>query len=425
MRLIYTFFYCLFLPFILLRLFFKGKKFPSYRKRWKERFGYLPIPRLSSCVWIHAVSLGETIAAIPLIKSIKKHYPQLKLVVTTTTATGSQRLLQVFKEHEIFHVYVPYDFPYAIKKFLQHVNPLLVIIMETELWPNILYYCKKRHAPILIANARLSLNSFNGYKKLGGFLRKMLSSVDLIAAQSELDAKRYLDLGADPNKVSVVGNIKFDISLADDLITESLKLRVRWGRDRSIWIAASTHEGEEDFILKALKEVRKKVPNILLILVPRHPERFQKVIELCKQRGFEVASYKAQAPCLPTTDIVVGDTIGELLLFYAASDVAFVGGSLVNVGGHNLLEPAVLALPIITGHYLSNFQEISKLLNESHALVYVNNAEELTAAVVEMFSNKELKNERGKAGFKVIDRNKGALNKLMQWVGSHLFENTV
>lgn len=426
MRLIYTFFYCLLLPFILLRLFWKGKEFPNYRKRWQERFGYLPLPELSSSIWIHAVSLGEVIAAIPFIKSIKSYYPQLNLIVTTTTATGSQRVLQTFNKNEVYHVYVPYDYPHAIKKFLNHINPLLVIIMETELWPNILYYCKKRRIPVLIANARLSLNSVNGYKKIGSFVRTMLNSVDLIAAQSKLDAERYLDLGVDPSRVSIVGSIKFDITITDDLIANGLKLRVRWGgNDRAIWIAASTHEGEEEKVLQALKEIRKSIPNILLVLVPRHPERFQKVIELCKLRGFETISYKKQEICSSTTDIIVGDTIGELLLFYAASDVAFVGGSLVNIGGHNLLEPAALALPIITGNYLSNFQEISKLLDDANALIRVNNAEELANAVVMFFKDKEIKIKRGKAGLKVIEQNRGALNKLIQWVESHLVKNVV
>lgn len=426
MRLIYTAIYYLFLPFILLRLFWKAREFPNYRKRWKERLGYLPIPKLSSSIWIHAVSLGETITAIPLIKSIKNHYPQLNLIITTTTATGSQRVLQTFTKNEVYHVYMPYDYPNAIKKFLKHINPLIVLIMETELWPNILYYCEKRNIPVLIANARISLKSANGYKKIGNFVRNnMLNKVDLIAAQSKLDAERYLNLGAEPSRVCVGGNIKFDIEIAKNLIAEGLKLRASWGNDRAIWIAASTHEGEEEQVLQALKAIKKNILNILLVLVPRHPERFQKVSELCKRLGFEVISYKKQETCLPTTDIVIGDTIGDLLLLYAASDVAFVGGSLSNVGGHNLLEPAALALPIITGNYLSNFQEISRLLDEANALIRVNNAEELANSVIGLFRNKETRVKRGKAGLKVIEQNKGALNKLMQWVESHLTKNAV
>ena len=425
MRLAYNLVYCLFLPFILLRLFWKSKEFPSYRTRWRERFA-CSLSKLPSSIWIHAVSLGEAIAATPLIKEIKKKYPAWNIVVTTTTATGSQRILQTFNNNEVHHFYVPYDIPCIIKKFLYQTNPSLVIIMETELWPNILYYCNKRSIPILLANARLSANSFNGYKKLGRFVRNMLHDITMIAAQSELDAKRYIALGANPDRVNVVGNIKFDINITPEIIAEGVKLRGAWGgNNRLIWIAASTHEGEEEQILLALQEIKASIPNILLILVPRHPERFQKVSELCRQHNFTTISYQQQEACLADTDIVVGDTIGALLGFYAAADIAFVGGSLVDIGGHNLLEPAALSLPIVTGNYLSNFQEISALLDAAKAVIYVKDHHELAANIIKLSNDSELRVVQGKSAQEVIKRNRGALNKLIQWVGAHLPQNVV
>jgi 3-deoxy-D-manno-octulosonic-acid transferase len=424
MRLVYTFFYYLFLPLILLRLFWKGREFPDYRTRWQERFA-CSLPNLSSSIWLHTVSLGEAIAATPLIREIKKRYPHIDIVVTTTTATGSQRILQAFHKHEVHHFYVPYDIPIVIKKFLNHINPSLVIIMETELWPNILYHCTKRHIPILLANARLSTNSFLGYKKLSRFMRQMLNHITLIAAQSEMDAKRYIALGADPSHVEIFGNIKFDITVSQEIMTKGVKLRNNWGNNRSIWIAASTHEGEEKQVLLAWHEIKNSIPDLLLVLVPRHPERFSKVTELCKQHGLATISYLKEEACLPTTDVVIGDTTGELPAFYAASDVVFVGGSLVDFGGHNLLEPAALALPIITGPYLSNFQEISKLLVAANAVIYVKNHQELKTAVIKLFNNKNLRLTQGKAGLQVIEHHKGALTKLIQWVDSHLPKNIV
>jgi len=430
MRLFYTLLHILLLPIILLRLFWKGTQFPNYRKRWKERFGY-SIPKLNSSIWVHAVSLGEVIAAIPLIKELKKHYPHLNLVVTTTTATGSQKVSQTFTSNEIFHSYVPYDIPIIIKRFLNQINPLLVIIIETELWPNILHFCNQRHIPILLANARLSANSFRGYKKIRWFTSSMLNNINLVAAQSELDAKRYLALGAKTECVETIGNIKFDITIPPEIITKASQLRAKLGKDRIIWIAASTHEGEEEEVLLALDKIKTNIPNTLLILVPRHPERFQKVIELCYQYGFKTISYSKDLSKItePTIDnnicILVGDIVGELLLFYAASDIVFVGGSLVDIGGHNLLEPAALSLPIITGKFLSNFQEISQILTAANALTYVTNHQELATAIINLSIDQQLRITQGKYALEVIKHNKGALNKLIQWVGSHLSQNIV
>ena len=414
MRYIYNFIFYLILPLILLRLLWKARKLAAYKKRCLERFAYLKISPLKDSIWVHAVSLGETNAAIPLIKSLKEHYPDTTIVVTTMTPTGSERVNKIFGD-SVFHVYVPYDYSGAVKRFLNYTNPRLLIIMEKELWPNILYYCHKRHIPILVANAKFSQHSFNGYRKIKKLTQQMLHNINMIAAQTQLDAQRFINLGADPKKITVTGNLKFDITLPENLSGKAQQIRASWGMDRPIWVAGSTHAGEEEKVLQAHKKIKQALPNALLILVPRHPERFAQITELAKKQNFNVIIRTKQDKCTPTTDIIIGDTMGELLLFYAASDVAFVGGSLMpDIGGHNVLEPAALNIPIITGPYLSNFSEISQLLETAGALIKINNAEQLAETIIKLFQNPSLRKKQSTAAAQVIEQNRGALNKIME-----------
>ena len=416
---LYNIVFYLALPFILCRLLWKGRKNPAYKQRWHERLARFTSPALDKSIWVHAVSLGEAIAATPLIKALQQKYPNIRIVVTTMTPTGSAHITKAFGD-EVTHIYAPYDYSGAVKRFLHHYNPQLLLIMETELWPNTLHYCAKQHIPIIIANARISAHSEQGYRKIICFMRRLFNNVSIIAAQSQLDAERFINIGAKPEQVQVIGNIKFDINIPEQVFAEAKNLRQKWGNDRPIWIAASTHDNEEEQILVAFKQVKQALPNALLVLVPRHPERFTPVAKLCKSHNFKTISHKNGDTCTATTDIIIGDTIGELVKLYAASDVAFVGGSLVPKGGHNLLEPAAVNVPIITGPYLDNFLEISKLLADADAIIKINNAVDLAKHVIELLQNKSLRLILALGGAKVIKQNQGAIQRILQLVAQKL-----
>jgi len=411
MRYIYNILLYLLIPFILLRLLWRSLKSPGSRKRWNERFGFFAIPKnYQHGLIIHAASVGETIAAVPLIRQLQKIYSDLPITVTTMTVTGSQQVRKSL-QNSVFHVYVPYDLPDAVQRFFNKIKPKMLIIMETELWPNLLHYAHTKQIPILLANARLSEKSAQGYAKIKKFTAKMLQNINQIAAQSQSDANRFIKLGMPQDRVNITGNIKFDISLHPRIQEAGESLRQQLGANRSVWIAASTHEGEEEIILAAFKQIKNQLPNCLLILVPRHPERFASVATLCKKLGFNIVLRSANESCDATTDIFIGDTMGELMKFYAATDVAFVGGSLVPIGGHNFLEPAILTLPIISGTHVFNFTEIARLLTEKHALILVKTAPDLAAQVISFFANQQLRQKFGENAKAVVNTNRGAMEK--------------
>lgn len=425
MRLLYSFLFCLVLPFLPLRLYLRGRKNNDYNKRWHERFGlYNHKKFLQDSIWLHAVSLGETISVIPLIKNLLVKYPSTKIIVTTMTPTGFAKMRDTFGEKILLH-YVPYDYPGAVKRFLNYANPSMLIIMETELWPNILYYAHQRHIPILLANARLSLRSFNRYKIVPRFVKKMLANITTIAAQSEADGERFLNLGFSKERLLITGNLKFDITLPDNLWEETAKLKQHFNLDNSsrVWIAASTHVGEEEKILFAARKISEAMPNVILILVPRHPERFNDVYNLCLEQGFNVVRYsdttlkpyKNHAKCT----IILGDVIGKLLHFYALASVAFVGGSFVTVGGHNLLEPAALGIPVLTGPNLANFKEISAVMLRAHAAEIVTDEQILASKIINLLQDDSSRIAMGEAGKKVIAENKGALTRILQWIAGN------
>ena len=341
MRYIYIVLSYLMMPFILLRLFWKSIKTPAYIKRFPERFGFFE-KKMERCIWIHAVSVGETIAAAPLIKACLNLYPHLPIVLTSTTPTGYERAKAIFGKSNIVFGYLPYDLPGSVQRFLNRINPCIAIFIETELWPNLLHACRKRNIPSFLANARLSERSAAAYQKLGSLTRQMFANLSHIAAQAQPDANRFIQLGASKNSVSVCGNLKFDVSIPENILEKGKQLRETLGENRLVWIAASTHQGEEELVLKAYAKLRHQLPKLLLILVPRHPERFRSVEALCKKFDFSVAARSRKEPILDTTQIYLGDTMGEMMMMYAASDFAFVGGSFVKVGGHKLLEPAAV-----------------------------------------------------------------------------------
>lgn len=421
LRMIYTLGFYLAFPIILLRLLWRSRKNSHYRHRWNERFGYIKrLPVGQKSIWVHAVSVGESMAAVPLIQELKKRYPNLTIVVTNTTPTGSAQIKKVFND-EILHFYTPFDVSSAINRFIRRINPELCIIMETEMWPNLLRCLRRQKITVMLANARLSERSKKNYRYISNITRNMLSTYAVVSAQGLLDGERFIELGLDPRKLILSGNIKFDITLPADIEIQAKALRQQWGTThRPTFIAASTHEGEESILLEAFAHIRQKIPNTLLIIVPRHPGRFERVAKLCVSAGYRIAYRSKNETPGAETDIILGDTMGELCLIYATSDVAFVGGSLVPTGGHNLIEPAALALPVLTGPYLHNFIEISKLLKSAGAAQVVHDSKELAVAVIALFSANELREKMGHCAREVVIDNRGALEKHLDWISTQL-----
>ena len=416
MRVIYTVIYYLIMPFILLRLLWRSRHTADYRKRWNERFGFVPYLVGKDSIWIHAVSVGETLAAIPLIKALVEQYAaQFQIIVTTTTPTGSA-LVTKNLDKKVLHVYAPFDVPFAVSRFLRRSRVKLCVIMETELWPNLLAMCSGKKIPVLLANARLSERSALRYQFIPELTRQMLSTYHTVAAQGVLDGERYLHLGLDPKKLVITGNIKFDLQIPDELILQGKAIKKCIGESRRVLIAASTHDGEEAIILNAFQKIRQEIPNLFLMLAPRHPDRFQKIADLCRQTHFKISTRSQQEPINQDTDILLVDTIGELQMIYAAADIAFVGGSLVPIGGHNLIEPAALGLPILTGPNLHNFTEISKLLQNAGAAQIVTDALSIADAVIALCSAKELREKISKCAKETIEANRGALQKHLECI---------
>jgi 3-deoxy-D-manno-octulosonic-acid transferase len=398
------------LPLALLRLYWRGRRDPEHRQRWPERWGFIP-PMPSGCLWVHAVSVGETRAALPLIRALLARYPGQPLLVTTTTLTGSRQVREALGER-VHHVYAPYDLPGAVQRFLRRIRPRLAVIMETELWPNLLRQCAVAGIPVMIANARLSERSARGYARIGRLTASMLRDVTLIAAQAEADAKRFRALGAP--RVEVAGNLKYDLTLPDDLPDRGRQLRRELlGEERRVWIAASTHAGEDEQVLDAFARLRARWPELLLLLVPRHPERFDGVADLCRQRDFETIRRSGQRPCAPDTAVFLGDSMGELLLFYAAADLAFVGGSLVPTGGHNVLEPALLGLPVLFGPHMFNFTEAGERLLAANAAWRVADAAALADVTDRLLADPETRRAAGQRGRAMVERHRGALAALL------------
>jgi 3-deoxy-D-manno-octulosonic-acid transferase len=413
---LYTLALYLLLPLAVARLLWRSLRAPGYRARWEERLaqggGLVRAADAAGGIWIHAVSVGEVQAAVPLVKHLLKRYPQLAVCVTTTTPTGSRRVAELFGE-SVVHVYAPYDVPGAVERFLDRLRPRLAIFIETEIWPNILRQCARRVIPTLLANARLSARSAAGYRRLGGFSRQVLRQLSMIAAQSEADAERFIDLGADPGRVYVTSSIKFDVKLPASMLEQGEVVQRLWGENRPVWIAASTHEGEDERVLDAHERVLRAFPNALLVLVPRHPERFDRAAQLCERRGLALVRRSEHRSCAPETRVFLGDCMGELPMFLAGADLAFVGGSLVPHGGHNVLEPAALGVPVLFGPHMFNFAAIADLLLRSEAALQVDGPEALADRVVVWLGDAEGRSRYGENGRRVVERNRGALERLM------------
>ncbi|WP_028081182.1 lipid IV(A) 3-deoxy-D-manno-octulosonic acid transferase [Solimonas soli] len=415
MRVLYTVLLYLLTPFLLLRLLWRSRALRAYRERWGERFGFVARPAEPVAVWVHAVSVGETLAALPLIRALVAKHGAGRVWVTTTTPTGSERVRATLGA-DVRHSYAPYDLPDVVARFLGRVRPRQIVVMETELWPNLLRAAAARHIPLTIANARLSPRSFQGYSRVKGFARRTLADAAHIAAQSAADAERFRALGAPDARVSVMGNIKFDQAVPETQLALGAQLRARWA-GRPVWVAASTHEGEDEIVLAAHRELLRSEARALLLLVPRHPQRFDAVAKLIEGKGFSLQRRSAlDGDAAVTAQVLLGDSMGEMFAYFAASDVAFVGGSLLPVGGHNVLEPAALGLPVLFGPHMHNFVQARDLLLDAQGGIQVS-ANSLPESLRVLLRDERRRRAIGEAGRAVVAANRGALQRLLSVIG--------
>lgn len=406
-------------PLIWIRLLLRSRKSPAYRKRWAERYGFCEGKVIPGGIMLHSVSVGETLAAIPLVRALRHRYPSLPITVTTMTPTGSERVQSAFGK-DVHHVYLPYDLPGSVNRFLNSVSPKLVIVMETELWPNLISALHQREIPLVIANARLSARSAAGYQKIGGFMKTLLRRITLIAAQNQEDGERFIELGLKRSQLAVTGSLKFDISVTPELAVRAVSLRRQWAPHRPVWIATSTHEGEESVLLQAHRQLLAQFPNLLLILVPRHPERFSTAKDLTAKAGMSYTLRSSGELPNSGTQVVIGDTMGELMLLYGIADLAFVGGSLVPRGGHNPLEAAAHAIPVLMGPHTFNFKDICTKLSEADGLITVNDAETLVKEITTLLTDEDYRLYYGRHAVEVLHQNQGALQRLLHLLEPYL-----
>ena len=417
MRFLYSLGYYLAFPGLLVRLLWRSRHHAGYRHRWGERFGYIPrVTEGRESIWIHAVSVGETLAALPLIRELKVRYPKYNIVVTTTTPTGSD-LVRKHLGDDVMHVYTPYDVSASVNRFIRRTRTRFCIIMEIELWPNTLQCCRQHRIPVMLANARMSERSTRRYKIIRRITKSMLKSCSMVAAQGLLDGERLIELGLNPKRLMISGNIKFDLDMSDDVIESGRNLRKSWGTtERPTLIAASTHEGEEEILLNAFAQIRRRINDALLIIVPRHPSRCERIRKLCTDGGYRSVLRSEQGQPSTESEIMIVDTMGELRTLYGTCDIAFVGGSLVPTGGHNLIEPAILGLPVLTGPNLQNFTDISTILKDAGAAQIVHDAKSTANTVIALFSAQDLRERMGQRAREVITANTGSLQKHLDWI---------
>ena len=420
-HLMYSVFLVLAFPIALIRLWLRGSKLPAYRLRWRERFGIFQAPTFTKpVVWLHTVSVGEFITAKPIIDHLLQR-GDIELVITTTTPTASEQVHKSYQGH-VFHVYSPYDLRLFINSFLRKIKPKITVILETELWPNTVKYCHKKNIPVLIVNGRLSEKSARGYHRISWLFLPMIRKISHIAVQNKTDAERFLSLGLAKDKTTITGSIKFDLAITNEMTAKAKELKEKFSIDgkRKIIVAASTHRGEDKIILDAFLQVRESLPDCLLLLAPRHPDRFEDVYELCHSRNFKLARRSNHAS--PTIDdhILLCDTMGELLLMYGSADIAFVGGSLVNNGGHNYIEAAAWGIPILSGPSTFNFAQVSELLIHAEGMLIVHNQHELASTTIALLNDDRDRTRRGLAAFNVTLGNRGATKKtnalIEQWL---------
>ena len=408
-------------PVLWLVLLVSRLKSDKWLKRLGERYGFYPALSAPAPhgVVIHASSVGEVIAATPLIKQIQQQYPNLALTISTMTPTGSERVRASFGD-SVSHFYLPFDLPDAVQRFLDFVKPRTIIVIETEIWPNLIHQCKKRSIPFIIVNARLSARSARRYGKFAQSIAQVLNEITLIAPQDEVSGQRYAELGFPAEQLKLTGNLKYDLSLKPELIEQVFQFKQSLG-ERPVWIAASTHDGEDEILLAAHRQLLAQFSDLLLILVPRHPERFDKVAELIRQQQFKFVRRSEQRAPDISDQVLLGDTMGELMLMYGVAQVAFVGGSLIKRGGHNPLEPLTFKLPVISGKNVFNFPEVFDKLQQEGGVKFVPaESQGIAQAVQQFLQDAKLSEQFGVAGFKVLMENRGALRRVMALLKPYL-----
>lgn len=411
-RLLYTCLFYFLIPFLFIRLYWRGFKNLGFRHRWAERIAWYKHPHQQEVIFFHAVSVGEVESIFPLITRLLQQHPTRKILITTTTPTGSDRVKAVMG-NRVEHVYLPYDLPIFIRRFLTHFKPKLAVMVETEIWPNLFALCAENAIPLFIINARLSESSYNGYQKLAALTKPALAVVSLIATQTQEDAVRFIAFTNDKNKVQTFGNIKFDSQFSAEFIAQGHNLRANLFTGRFVWIIASTHRGEEAIFLHSYQQLKAQIPTLLLLIVPRNMERFTEVETLCRKNNLHVVMRTTGKSCTKDTDVYIADTMGELKMLYATADVAFVGGSMVAVGGHNVLEPAALGIPVMFGLYMHNFKAIASGILAAQAAIQCQNQQQITDVLLRLYqqpNDRQLLAEKGKV---FVEKNQGAIAKIV------------
>ncbi|MCG2634571.1 MAG: lipid IV(A) 3-deoxy-D-manno-octulosonic acid transferase [Gammaproteobacteria bacterium] len=400
-------------PAILANLWRRGRRSPGYRDNRAQRFGRANQQGPYDC-WIHAVSVGEGQAGALLARQLWTDDPQLRILFTSTTPTGRDHLHRLLGE-QLEHQYLPYDFPGAVRRFLDTTQPRVAVLMETEIWPNLLYGCARRDIPVILANARLSARSARGYRRISALVRPLFEGLMSVAAQSHDDAARLISCGVEPDRMEICGSIKFDMPTAP--VSDELQAtKTAWGQHRPTWIAASTHAGEEETLLAAHQTLLQRQPEALLLLAPRHPERFNSVAEQCRKANLETVLRSDGTPPSSTTQVYLVDTMGELNQIYGLCDAAFVGGSLVPTGGHNLLEPCAAGIPVLFGPHVFNFMEIAERLIAAKAGREVENQEALTATLEQLLTDHQWCQTMGQRGQRMVANNRGATTRVARLV---------
>lgn len=418
MRQLYSAVLYLMQPFLLLRLLWRSRQVPGYRRRLGERFGRTARPAPGGrVIWLHAVSVGETQAAAPLVDALLRTYPDYRVLVTTTTPTGSERARALFGDR-VLHSYAPWDLPGSVKRFLRRIQPRLLVLMETELWPNTLHYSRRAGCPVVLANARLSERSASGYARFPTLTRGMLVSLTKVVCQTERDGQRFSALGLPAQALEVSGSLKYEITYSAGQREQAKRLRPLYRADsRPILVAASTHPGEEEIVLDAFVQLRTRFDECLLLLFPRHPQRAAGVEALCQHRGLSVERHSAGT--VPDTDILLGDTIGDLAVLQSLASAVLVGGSLVPHGGHNPLEAAAWGVPLVCGPHMENFEEIARQLVAAGAMIQIEPGE-LTPRLSELLTDTPGREVMAAAGLQVVGANRGALGRLLFVIGDEL-----
>lgn len=420
MRWFYTLLACIAVPAAFAQVLWRSLKGPAYRTGWGERWGRGARIHGPGCIWVHAVSMGEVNAAMPLVRALRSRHSAWPLVLTTATPTGMRRARELFAAAGVDVRFGPYDIPPAVRGFFDRVRPRLAVFMETELWPNLHRECVLRNVPRIIASARISSRSWPRYRRLRALTRPMLAQGIVVAAQTDVDAQRFRWLGAPEEQVLTTGNLKFDAPEDPAILSRAAQLRAGVLAGRSTWTAGSTHAGEEELLLDAHARVREALPDALLVLAPRHPGRFEAVADLLDRRAVSFVRRSREQSATSGASVLLLDTIGELTAFYAASGAVFVGGSLVPVGGHSLIEPAVLGVPVVTGPHHENNPDVARSMFDSGAAVRVEDADRLASQVSTWLLDRSAAGQAGAAGSAMVRANRGALQRLLSLVAARL-----